>query len=180
MKPVQMDFVEPRAWRYIWSVAATVLLVIATTTAVKVWQLRQQRAVLAQELVALEAQQLQRRLAQAKALGPPKDNPRVASEAAANRLLKRDWNRLYDTIETPTLSKVRLVQMSVDAATGQVMLEYELDSLAQATVVTQALNDASGAIWQLQRLDGGASVGGIGVARTKGVWRSGSAWVNTD
>lgn len=179
MKPVQMDFVEPRAWRYIWSVAATVLLVIATTTAVKVWQLRQQRAALAQELVALEAQQLQR-LAQAKALGPPKDNPRVASEAAANRLLKRDWNRLYDTIETQTLSKVRLVQMSVDAATGQVMLEYELDSLAQATVVTQALNDASGTIWQLQRLDGGASVGGIGVARTKGVWRSGSAWVNTD
>ena len=179
MKPVQMDFVEPRAWRYIWSVAATVLLVIAATTAVKVWQLRQQRAALAQELVALEAQQLQR-LAQAKAMGPPKDNPRAASEAAANRLLKRDWNRLYDTIETPTLSKVRLVQMSVDAATGQVMLEYELDSLAQATVVTQALNDASGAIWQLQRLDGGASVGGIGVARTKGVWRSGSAWVNTD
>lgn len=173
MKSVQIDFVEPRAWKFIWAAAAVVLLAIAATTGVKVWQLRQQRFALEQQLAVLQVQQAQR-LSQAKPAESPKDNPKAASEAAARRLLQRDWNRLYDAIETPALTKVRLVQLSMDAVTGQAMLEYELESMAQAAMVTQALNDASSppGAWQLERLER-AGQGGPGESgRVKGSWRA--------
>jgi len=173
MKTVQIEFVEPRAWKFIWAAAAVVALAITITTAVKVWQLRQQQAEIAKELVNLHDRQLQR-LAQEKINAPPKDNPRAASEAAARRLLQRDWNQLYDAIETPALGKVRLVQLSFDAVTGQVMLEYELDTIALAADVTKALSAPSGglAVWQLERLENGAQGGPVGTGRIRGVWRA--------
>lgn len=160
MRPVRIDFVEPRAWKFIWAAAALVVLAIVTTTGVKVWQLRQQRVVLEQQLAAMNAQQMQR-LAQAPE--SPQDNPRAVSEAATRRLLQRDWNRLYDAIETPALAKVRLVQLNMDAVSGQVVLEYELESMAQVSAVTQALNDASGkaGVWRLERVDKSSQGGGV-------------------
>lgn len=173
MKPVRIDFVEPRAWRFIWAAAAGVVLAIVATTGVDVWQLRQQRVVLEQQLATLQAQQLQR-LAQAQPAASPQDNPRAASEAAARRLLQRDWNRLYDAIETPALVEVRLVQLNMDAVSGQVVLEYELESMAQASAVTQALNAVSGqdSLWRLDRLENPAQGGTVGVARVRGVWHA--------
>ena len=173
MKPVQIDFVAPRAWKFIWTTAATVVLAIIATTGVKVWHLRQQRMALEEQLAVLKAQQLQQ-VAQAKAPEQNVGNPKAASEAAARRLLSRDWNRLYDVIETPALAKLRLVQLSMDAVTGQAMLEYELESMGQAVAVTRALNDTSnqGGIWHLDRLDGAGQGDPAGAAKVKGVWRA--------
>jgi uncharacterized membrane protein YcjF (UPF0283 family) len=161
MRSVRIDFVEPRAGKFIWAVAALVVFAIVVITGAKVWQLRQHRVVLEQQQAALQAQQLQR-LAQAQPAVPPKGNQRAVSEAAAQRLLRRDWNRLYDAIETPALAKVRLLQLTMDAGTGLVVLEYELESMAQATVVTRALSDASGqaGVWRLERVDK-TSQGGV-------------------
>ncbi len=173
MRPVQIDFVAPRAWKFIWAAGAVVVLAVLATSGAKLWQLRQQRVALEQQLTALQAQQLQR-LAQTKTVEPSQGNPRAASEAMARRLLQRDWNRLYDAIETPALAKVRLVQLNMDAVTGQAMLEYELESMAQAGAVTQALNDASGpsGVWQLERLESSGQGDPAGVAKIKGVWRA--------
>lgn len=173
MRPVRIDFVEPRAWKYIWASSAVVLLAIAAATGVKVWQLRQQRVVLEQQLAALQAQQRQG-LEQAQPAKSPQDNPRAASEAAARRLLQRDWNRLYDAIETPALDKVRLVQLNMDAVSGLVVLEYELESMAQVSAVTQALNAISGqdSLWRLDQLENSAQGGTVGVARVRGVWQA--------
>lgn len=174
MKPVQIEFVKPRAWKFIWATAGVVALATAATTGVNVWQLRQQRMALEQQQVSLAAQQLQR-LASMKAEQPAQDSPRAASETAARRLLQRDWNRLYDAIETPALSKVRLVALSFDAVSGQAMLEYELDSMEQAAGVTQALNASTGAqaVWKLERLDNGSAPAGAGGgAKIRGVWRA--------
>lgn len=173
MRSVRIDFVEPKAWKFIWASAALMVLVIMVITGVKVWQLRQQRVALEQQLAALQAQQRQR-LAQAQPAASPQDNPRAASEAADRRLLQRDWNRLYDAIETPALAKVRLVQLNMDAVSGQVVLEYELESMAQAAVVTQALNAVSGqdSLWRLDQLENEAQGGTVGVARVRGVWHA--------
>lgn len=173
MRPVQIDFVAPRTWKFIWAAATVVVLAVLATSGAKLWQLRQQRVALEQQLTALQAQQLQR-LAQTKAVEPSQGNPRVASEATARRLLQRDWNRLYDAIETPALAKVRLIQLNMDAVTGQAMLEYELESMAQAAGVTHALNESgAGTTWRLERVDSGAQPSsGTGAARLKGVWRA--------
>lgn len=173
MRPVQIDFVAPRAWKFIWAAGAVVVLAVLATSGAKLWQLRQQRVALEQQLTALQAQQLQR-LAQTKTVEPSQGNPRAASEAMARRLLQRDWNRLYDAIETPALAKVRLVQLNMDAVTGQAMLEYALESMAQVAEVTQALNrSGSGIAWRLERLDsGGQTSAHSGAPQIKGVWRA--------
>lgn len=176
MKPVHIDFVEPKAWKFIWAAAAVVSLVLATATGGKVWQWRQQKAALQKALSMLQAEQLQQRLAQAKAMEPPKASPMASSEAAAMRLLQRDWNTLYDAIESPTLSKTRLLQLAFDANSGQAMLEYQMESLTQATEVTMALNAATpGAkpVWKLESLQNGNQPGAAGMAaKITGVWRA--------
>jgi len=172
MKPVQIDFVVPRAWKFIWATAAVVVLAIITTTGVRAWQLRQLRMALDGQLAALQTQQLQR-LANAKSVEHPQHDPRAANEANAHRLLQSDWNRVYDAIETPALAKVRLIQLSMDAITGQARLEYELESMTQAEEVTRALNEASRQedAWQLERLESTGQGDLAGPAKVKGVWR---------
>lgn len=172
MKPSQIEFVQPLAWKILWFTAALLLLALLTNTGVKAWQLRQQEAALAQKIADLRSAQLQQRLVQEQAAQPPQDSPRAGSEAAANRALQRDWNRLYDSIETPTLSKIRLIQLSMDAVTGQAMLEFELDGLMQAGDVTNALSSASGVTWQLERLENGVQATYGGSAKPKGIWRA--------
>lgn len=175
MKPVQVEFVEPRAWKFIWAVATLVLFAIAAITAVQTWRLHQQRTALEREIATVQTLRLQR-LAQEKQAETPQGNPRAASEAAAYHLLRLDWNVLYDSLEIPELSKVRLVQLSFDAMTGIAMLEYELDNLEQAAGVATALNEASSrsGVWRLERLDNGAQSNSLGGATTKvkGVWRA--------
>lgn len=173
MKSVQIEFVRTQAWKFIWVAAAVVLLVIAATTAVKAWQLREQWVALEQELATLQSQQLQR-LAQTKTERPSNKHPRATSEADANRLLQRDWNRLYDAIETKALDKVRLIQLSFDAVTGQTMLEYELEDMRQASDVTRMLNESANesSVWQLNQLDSGIQTSPVVNGKVRGVWRS--------
>lgn len=172
MKSVQISFVEPKAWKAVWAGAGLVLLCIVTFTGIQLWQLHQSKAALQAELDQLQAQRLQQQAHQSPA--SPVVNLRSASEAAAARLLQRDWNVVFDAIETPALAKVRLVQFSFDAQTGQSMLEYELERMEQAVQVTEALNatESGHVVWQLERLENTtqSSVGSVG--RVRGVWRA--------
>jgi hypothetical protein len=104
----------------------------------------------------------------------PQIDPRSASEGAARRQLLRDWNRPYDAIEKPALAKVRLIQRSQHAVTGQAMQEYGLEGMAQAAEVAWALNAASGrpVLWRLDRLENAAKGGTVGVGRVNGVWQA--------
>lgn len=175
MKAVRIEFVQPRAWRFFWAGAALVLLTIAATTGVKLWQLHLQRTALERQTTALRAAQLEHKLALENAKEQRTDNPRASSEAAANRLLQRDWNHLYDAIETPALAKVRLVHFNMDAATGQAVLEFELDSMEQAVEVSHglALSATSGTAkaWQLERLERAGDGGAAGAGKVRGFWR---------
>lgn len=166
MKPVRIQFVEPRAWKVIWLVTAVFLLSIAGFTGWQVWQQHQIRQGLQAELDRLQAELKARAAPVAPAV-----NPREASEKAALRLMQRDWNRLYDAIEHPDLAHVRLVQLTFDAETGEARLEYELKDMTEGASVTAALNTTSGPnVWQLERLNTDGSATGAG--KTRGVWRA--------
>lgn len=175
MKPVHIEFAQPRAWKFLWPGVALVLLTIGASTGVKWWQLHLQRTALEQQTAALQAEQLQHNLALENTKKQPNDNPRAASEAAANRLLKRDWNQLYDAIESPTLAKVRLVRLNMDAFTGQAVLEFEFDTMEQAAEVTHALalspTAGTAAAWQLERLEKAVDGGAAGAGKVRGFWR---------
>jgi hypothetical protein len=168
MKPVQIQFVAPRAWKLIWAITAVVLLAMTSHTGWRLWQQHQVRLGLQSELAQLQAQLNARSTPK-----PPEVNPRQASEQAALRLLHRDWNHVFDAIENPALAQVRLVQMSVDAESGETRLEYELESFAHASIVSAALNgpDAT-AVWRLERVDSGASRQEPGTGKARGVWSS--------
>jgi len=165
MKPVYIDFVPPRAWKVIWLIAAVFMLSIAGLTGWQVWKQRQVQVGLQAELELLQAEL---RLRTTPTV--PVVNPREASEKAAQRLLRRDWNKLFDAVENPELSQVRLVQLSFDADTGQARLEYEMDNIAMGAGVTTALNErGDGVNWLLERLSSGAA--GSQGGNVRGVWR---------
>lgn len=166
MKPVQIQFVAPRAWRPIWLISALLLIALLSHTGWRVWQQHQLRLGLQAQLAHLQAQSTTRSTPTL-----PDIDPRHTSAQAARRLLQRDWNRVFDAVEDPALSQARLVQMSVDAATGDVRLEYELESFAHASLVTAALNGPQAiALWQLERVDAGATRQDPGVGKARGVW----------
>ena len=171
VKPVRIQFVERRTWKAIWLVTSGALMVIAGFTGWQVWQQLQIRQNLQVELDRLQTKLKARSVPMA-----PTINPREASEKNAELLLKRDWNRLFDTIENPDLSSVRLVQLMLDAETGDARLEYELENMTQGSSVTFALNafDRSN-VWQLERLVSGGGGGGAGNttgAKVRGIWRA--------
>jgi hypothetical protein len=166
-KRARLQFVEPRAWKLIWLFTAIFLISLAGFTGWQVWQQHEVRRGLQMELDRLQAE-----LKARSAPVVPVLNPREASEKAAQRLLQRDWNRLFDTIENPDLANVRLVQLTFDAETGEARLEYELENMTQGAKVTSVLNSTEGTnVWRLERLN--ADTGGAtGAGKARGVWRA--------
>lgn len=166
MKPVYIDFVPPRAWKVIWLIAAVFMLSIAGVTGWQVWKQRQVQSSLQAELVRLQAG-LKLRAAPEE----PVVNPREASERAAQRLMQRDWNQLFDAVENPALSDVRLVQLSFDSDTGQARVEYEIGDIAIGTLVTSALNEnSSGVVWRLEQLNTSPAIASAN--KVRGTWRA--------
>lgn len=162
MKPVSIQFVEPRAWKFIWSFTALVVLATAVWTG---WQVAQQRQL--QQALQIEKDRLQAELSAASAPIPAVNNPRAASEQATLSLMRYDWNPVFDTLEKPALAHVRLVQFTLDAETGEARLEYALKDMAEGAALTQALNgQPDRAVWQLERLSADASGGQV-----RGIWR---------
>jgi hypothetical protein len=166
MRPVRIQFVRPRAWKVIWLVTAFVLMTFSCVTGWQVWQQHQTRQGLLVELGRLQTAMKTRSV---PAL--PVVNPRQASEEAAQHLLQRDWNHLFDAIENTELADVRLVQLTFDAETGDARLEYELVSVAQGAGLTNLLNgNGNRGTWRLERLSTAGTEGANG--RIRGVWRT--------
>ena len=164
MRPVHIDLVPSSAWQVIWLIAAVFMLSIAGLTGWQVWKQRQVQSGLQAELVRLQAE-----LRLGAVPEEPVVNPREASERAALRLMQRDWNLLFDTVENPALSDVRLVQLSFDSDTGQARVEYEIVEIATGPLVTSALNEnTSGVVWRLEQLK--TSPATTSANKVRGTW----------
>lgn len=166
MRPVQIQFVAPRAWKFIWAITAVALMALLSHAGWRVWQQHQLRLSLQAELGQLQAQWTARSMPEA-----PVIDPRGASVQAAQRLLRRDWNRVFDAVEDPALAQARLIRMSADAESGEIRLEYELESFGHASVVTAALNaPGTTTAWQLERVNSEQLQQEPHGGKARGVW----------
>lgn len=135
MKPIRINFIEDTRWRVLWlAVLACVLLGSGILT----WQaLRIQQTIqTTQARIDLLTSQLQK-------LSTPSAqplNPQQTSASKALQLLQQDLNPLFTTVENIKEVGVRLRRLDLDAHTGSIGLEFELDSMLKANTVTTVLN----------------------------------------
>ena len=175
MKGFQINFVASQAWKLIWCVAGVVVLVIVASALTDVWHFRQKRAILEERLATMQFLQKERMNQIKASAAPVQASSKETSEVTAMRLIRRDWNRLFDVVEAKDLSKMKLVHLRFDAVKGQVILEYQLESMEDAAEVTSALNESSGSqdLWKLDRLERSPQPTSLsGTTWIKGMWRA--------
>jgi hypothetical protein len=154
-----MEFIEDRRWRLVWFATA---LCCAGLLGSLFWQWRLADLAIREERERIDA--VQPRLQKMRVPIQSKADPRHASNEQAAQLLQQDLNKAFATAENLQKTGVRLRSLSLETATDSLRLEYDLDSVAKASVVTQTLNDGyDHRPWQLESVSGTAGTGLTGV-----------------
>jgi hypothetical protein len=167
MKPVYIEYVRAERWRTVWG--ATLFIVLVTVGAVGwQWAHRNGKArELATRIAVLTAQ-----IQQAQKPATVIVDPRQASTDQVALLLRADYNKIFAVIENLSEPGAHLRSMTLNAPANILRLEYDLDSLATASVVTGALNGGYEHLpWRLASVSaiaGAAPVAQRGLFR--GVW----------
>ncbi len=155
MKPVHIEFVEKRGWRVIGAFAVAICLVLLGALG---WRWTQLHSRAMQESDRIAALQVQ--LQKARTPIQARMDPRQASAEQAAQLLQQDLNKVFVTAENLNEPGVRLRGMTLDNTAGVLRLEYDLDSIVKASVVTEALNAGyENRPWQLEGVSGSAGNG---------------------
>jgi len=147
MKPVYIDFVPDLRWRWVWAVAFVATCAIILWSG---WQWQQARELrgATQARLALAAQQTARTAEPQNSTGV---DSREASKLAAARLLQKDINAAFATVENLREGGTRLRSLSLDTTGDLLRVEYELDTLARAASLTFALNAGYDTrVWSLE------------------------------
>jgi hypothetical protein len=161
MKPIRIEFVPQRRWLVYWSGLCIVLVVTSG-----MFYTRQRAVDVARE--SLEAQSGKANV-QIVAIRPSSQHSSDANKAAADLSLSRaaqghlqqDWNPAFATIENVMEPGARLLQVSMDSASGNIRLEYEVESLAEATTLTSSMNSGIvAAPWNLESVTASSVTGG--------------------
>lgn len=171
MKPVHIDFIENRRWRLVWAVAGMLVVGLMGGT---VWQWEKMDQALREQSDRIAAAQL--RLQQLRVVPTPINaDPRRASIDQAAKFLQQDFNKAFATVENLQEKGVRLRSLSLEAGTNTLRLEYDLDAMAKASVVTAALNAGyENRPWRLESASGSTDGGQTGIVPGapvfRGVW----------
>lgn len=134
MKPVQIDFVPDARWRLLWLVSALCLLGLAGIWGWNAWQHSVALARLDEHIGNAEQKLRDLRAPTIAA------NPRLASARQAAQLLQLDLHKAFATVENTREPGIRLRDFQLNPANDILRLEYELDSMAKASVITSLLN----------------------------------------
>jgi hypothetical protein len=142
MKSVKISFVQPALYRWIWGVVALTACVLFAGFIAKAYQIRSEGAVLSGQLHELQTKiqtlQASTRTSSSQALlGMDAAKMRQASQISL--ALQSDLGKALRTIETLKIPAVRLRNLAIDNAQGTINIDLELGSLAQASVVSEAL-----------------------------------------
>lgn len=135
MKSIHVDFVASHWWRAVWVAGALAATAILVTTAFLAWQWRQTDALFSVKIAQTSLALLQ--LKQQSKLPP---DTMLAAKLQASKLLTSDLNGAFATIEGLRLEGIRLISISLDSSSGEVRLEYGMDSVSRSVEVTAALN----------------------------------------
>lgn len=158
MKRVRIDFTQRRPWLGVWVAACLLTGLMAGAVVVKVRALDQATRDIEARGVQIAAQALALRTAADKLLAAQAADPRTARLRDINELLRLDWNPAFATIENLQLPGARIVQVSFNAASEAIRIEYEVETVAQASALTSALNDGLATpAWRLESVTGAAA-----------------------
>lgn len=137
---IRIDFVRPREWIIVWTVAAMVTCAAVAAAIVMVLDKnRQARLALSMTSAATLQVQALRGRTQAAAEAARTD-PTVAGIKAVSVLLQLDLNPFFAVIENVAEPGTRLVSAQFDAGSQDIRLEYDVETLAHAATLTSALN----------------------------------------
>jgi hypothetical protein len=170
MKTIEIDFVADKRWRWVWAVAALCAACLAAAVALH-WQ-KTNRAT---RDIESRAATIQQQITQLNARRVVTADPRQASAEQAVQLLQQDLNKVFASAENLKEIGVRLRGFNLDGTAGVLRLEFELDAMQKASVVTEALNGGyENRPWQLESVTGAGGGGGqIGFASAqvvRGLW----------
>jgi hypothetical protein len=169
MKAIAIDFVADKRWRWVWAAAAFCAVCLAGGV-VLYWQKSSQVTRDIESRAGLAKQQI----AQLNARRVVVADPKQASAEQAVQLLQQDLNKVFASAENLKEIGVRLRNMNLDGAAGVLRLEFELDAIAKASTVTEALNGGyESRPWQLESVTGAGGGGQIGFASAqmvRGLW----------
>lgn len=135
MKPIHVDWVPSRRWQVglaLWATTAVIAIIVG------VWQWPGHQSALAHEHEQQDVLRTQMDALKQPAKPMPAADARLRQQVQAQMLL--DLNPVFATIEGLQLPGVQLRSMNVDAGSGVVRVEYTLDSVAQASLVSEKLN----------------------------------------
>ena len=172
MKPVHMEYIRSRRWRAVWGVALLAIVALVGSSG-WIWL---QRSGLPQDIdsriVEIKAQ-IQRAQTPVVAIV----DPRQTSTEQAIRFLRTDFNKVFAVVENLNEPGARLRALTWDASSSTLRLEYDLDSVVRASVVTTALNGGYEAPpWKLESITASNGLVAAGAAPTapvavfRGVW----------
>lgn len=140
MKPLHIEFVRSPAWLGPWLAASMVISIATGALFAADHSLREATRRAQQKAVDLQSQVSALRNADTKALAAQATDPRTAQMRSVQRQLNTDWNPAFATIEHIQEPGVRLLTFSIDATTRTARLEYEVESIGQATSLTTEMN----------------------------------------
>lgn len=169
MKPIDIDFVADKRWRWVWAAAALCTLCLTGAVALH-WKKTNRTARDIESRAAIAQQQI----AQLNARQVIVADPRQASAEQAVQLLQQDLNKVFASAENLKETGVRLRGLNLDGTAGVLRLEFELDAMPTASIVTAALNGGyENRPWQLESVTGAGGGGQIGFAPAqilRGLW----------
>lgn len=172
MKRVDLNFVRPSKWIFIW-VAALLMLAAGTAavgwTAGKLGRVTQSNDEAAQRIIA-KVQELSSQ--HANALAAANADPTQAQFRKVQGQLQLDWSPVFATVENLREPGTRLVSLVIGSDTQTIQVEYEVESLAQAARLTSAMNAGlPQPAWKLASVSA-VSAGGLAASeRMRGIWR---------
>jgi hypothetical protein len=167
VKSIHIDFVPNSSWRWIWATAGLFILGIVGVSVWQFWQAERHLSMIRGRVSALQ-------------LGPRYPLPPVSLEdrreksaGLAAKQLQRDPNKAFAVIENLDAPGARLKTFKLDAASDILQLEYELDSVTVAPILSNALNAGyEPGPWQLESLTAVTKGSTAGVIGSLQVFRS--------
>lgn len=170
MKPVRIDFIKDKRWRYVWTLTVISGLCLVALAAWK-WQQLAKAVHHVESRIAVAMQQVAKLDAPEAVIA----DPRQGSSEQAAKLLQQDLNKAFASAENQKEFGVRLRNLNLDGATGTLRLEFEIDSLPRASSVTAVLNAGyDNRPWQLESVTGAAGgsnqIGFTSAQTLRGLW----------
>lgn len=171
MKKITIEFMDDHRWRFLWSV---IIIFCACLLVAIIWS--GYKVSLEKREINLQIQSAKLQMSGAPIVGIQKQDSQNASSLKAASLLQFDLNKVFSTIENIAEPSTRLLNITFDASAGSLRLEYELDSVQVAVVLTEKLNNGYEVRpWQLESLSTTrANISNdvsSSIAKTIGIWR---------